>query len=482
MKPFNVDTWRETADYVLAPLVAEQMVDENNHHFWKSIQAGLQTQHFPAGAQRQVYEAVHSLIMDKHPVHITTLQSCLNGSTPHDYIAQLYAMYQQGSTLSGHVFEANVSHLKDLGERAQMIRKLKETTEALLEGDNRSHEAIVSDAITAMISSGNDTIKNETASAMADDFTAYMSEIPEQTLKTGVDLIDSWVGALGNGDFMAIAAPMKQRKTSLTLNMLIHMARKGHSVALLMFESNKRMVNAMMVSMLAIEWLVKQGLYDATDTDEQGRTIGSANQIWASTLVRIQGRYPTLGRIRAEAIREGIKEFNRLGDCLRVYDRTKDGGSLNDNTSIHRICLRDKALYDTDFIAIDHAQRINEPGKDYEKLTAIVPYLESLARRENIAMCLLAQLKADEAEGTGNTHLSGIRGGAVLDEAVDYMLITGYKQLIPGDENGGRYPNDALKLGLQHSRYGDGGAHKRAFVKIDPNTGWILNGGRRYRE
>ena len=246
-----------------------------------------------------------------------------------------------------------------------------------------------------------------------------------------------------------------------------------------MFESNKLMVNAMLVSMLAIEWLIKNNLYDANDTNKEGVTVGKANQIWASTLVKLQGRYPSLGKIRAQAISAGIQEFNKLSTYLRVYDRTKKGGSLSDNASIHRICLRDKALYATDFIAIDHAQRINEKGSDYEKLTTVVPYLESLARREDIAMCLLAQVNANNAEGTGDSHISGVRGGTVLDEAVDYMLITGYKQKLDEPiDNITRYPNDVLKIGLQHSRYGDGGSHRRAFVAIDPNSGLILHGGK----
>lgn len=305
-----------------------------------------------------------------------------------------------------------------------------------------------------------------------------MSEIPDNSLLTGIQLIDNWTGGLAKGDFVAIAAPMKQRKTSLLLNMMINMARDGHSVALMMLESNKRMVNAMIVSMFAIEYLIKTNQYTRPEMDENSQTIGQAKHIHASALVRLQGRYPSLGKIRTEAIRYGINELRSIQHNLRVYDRTREGGSLNDNASIHRVCLRDKALYDTDFIGIDHAQRVNERGNDYEKLTTVVPYLESLARRENVAMCLLAQLKADTAEGTGNTHISGVRGGSVLDEAVDYMFITGYKQLLPDSEE--RRPNDQLIIGLQHSRYGDGGAHKRQVVKIDPNSGLILNSGKGY--
>jgi len=476
MKPFSIQAWEQVADYVLAPLVAEQMVDGATKHYWLGVQGGLMAYQFPEGHHREVYKAVSGLILADKPVHITTLQNELNGSVPQEYLPQLYTLYTSGSTLSGHVFEANVETLCEYGERNHTIKQLQRAaTELISGGKDKDADKVVSHAISALVNSGSDSIEAETADRMADDFFAYMSEMPERHMQTGVALTDRWTGGFGAGDFIAIVAAMKQRKTSLVLNWLLNMARSGHSVALMMLESNKRMVNAMLVSMLAIEYLIENNLYNEPEIDNNGRPFGQANQVWASTLIKLQGHYPSLGQRRAEAIRYGISEFRKLERNFRVYDRTRKGGSLNDNASIHRVCLRDKALYGTDFIAIDHAQRINERGNDYEKLTTVVPYLESLARRENIAMCLLAQLKADEAEGTGNTHLSGVRGGSVLDEAVDYMFITGYKQKLPDSEV--RRPNNQLIIGLQHSRYGDGGAHKREVVNIDPNSGLILNGG-----
>lgn len=478
MKPLDLEQWGQTADYVLAPMVAESMIDNNNAHYWRANQANVLAYHFPDGKQRMVFKAVMGLILQDKPVHITTLQHELNGSVPPEYLMQLYTMYQKGSTLSGGVFDANIDTVKSYGERFALIRKLQAGIEALTTGgQGLAVDNVISQTVTGLISSSGDTIENETAERMADNFAEYMSVEPKSTMTTGIQLVDGWIGGLAKGDFMAIAAPMKQRKTSLVLNMMIHMARCGHSVALMMLESNKQMVNAMIVSMLAIEYLMKNRAYNA-DVES-----GKAHQIWASALVKMRARYRLWKDIRVAAVDYGITELRKLEQNLRIYDRTKAGGSLSDSASIHRVCLRDKALYNTDFIAIDHAQRIHVPGvanNDYEKLTAIVPYLEGLARREEIAMCLLAQLKASESEGTGDTHIAGVRGGSVLDEAVDYMLITGYKQKAPDTGNGTqeRLPSDVLMIGLQHSRYGDGGSHKRDYVAIDPNSGLIPYGGK----
>ncbi len=471
--PFNLELWQQTADYLLPVLIGEPMIDSANDHYWQAVQLNITAQHFPPGRWRDTWQAVCNLIQDGKPIHITTLQDVVNGTVGQDHLAQWYAMYQQGSTLRGHVFAANAETLRRYGETAYLLDQLHDTADRLMQGRDDT-DAVVSDAITNLSNVGSHTIVNETAAAMAGDFTQYLSEYPDQTLHTGVGLIDQWTGGFGRGDFLAIVASMKQRKTSLMLNILINMARAGKSVALMMLESNKRMVNAMIVSMLSIEYIMGQGWYFRVEED--GRT--PINQVSADALVKAQARYREWGKYRIEAVDYGIAEFRKLERNLRVYDKTRTGGSLHNIASIQRVCLRDKALFDTDMIAIDHAQRINEPGKDYEKLIAIVPYLETLARRENIAICLLAQLKADAAEGTGDSHLSGVRGGSILDEAVDYMIITGYKQKMEEPQGGvSRYPNDALMIGLQHSRYGDGGSHKRAFVAIDPNSGWLAKGG-----
>lgn len=486
MKPFNVELWQQTADYVLAPLLAEEMVDGNHNHYWRGVQQGMMAYVFPEGNHRQVYLAIQDLINQSKPVHLTTLQTVLDGSVSSDYLAMLYVTYKKGSTISGAVFETNVDTLLDFGSRYDMIKKLQRASDALMNGDKKNTaDSIITETVSSLMNSGMTSVENETAEQASDDFEAYMSNEPDNSLFTGIELIDQWLGGFGRGDFMAIAAPMKQRKTSLVLNMLVNMARNGKSVALMMLESDKRKVAASLVSMFAIEYLIKNNLYGQDIIDAHGTKQGRTDQIWASNLMRLQKRYPILGKVRTAAVEHGIRELKSLGSNLRVYDRSKKGGGLLDAASIHRLCLRDKALFDTDFIAIDHAQRIDERGAqgDYEKLIAVVPYLEALARREQVAICLLAQLKASEAEGTGDSHISGVRGGAVLDEAVDYMLITGYKQKMEqahGEKT--RYPNDVLMIGLQHNRYGEGGADKRKFVAIDPNSGLIMHYGKALHE
>lgn len=470
---FSLERWQEVADYVLPVLMAEEMHTEGNSHFWKAQQAGLLSVHFPHGKWRDMYLAVNQLVVTGKAVHITTLNEILAGKINDQAVMQWYGMYRDGSTLRGHVFDTHVKTLMEYGERYRLIVRAKQLVEDLQSPQEITH--VTSTAISDFINSGVDVIENDTAVQLADDFEQFLSGMPQRNMTTGVQVLDHWINGFTETDCWSIAAPMKQRKTSLVLNILLHMARKRDlSVSLLMFESNKRMAVAQIVAMLAMEYLVANNLYGKNIVGE--KDLVPVEQITAHALVRIQHGYKSWDKTRVDAVDYGIEEWRKLGTRFRIYDKSKSGGSLNDCASVQRIALRDKALYNTTFMAIDHAQRINEPGSDYEKMIRIAPYVETLARRESINTCLLAQLNASTAEGTGNTHMTGVRGGSVLDEAVDYMVITGYKQKVGEGDN--RYPPNKLIVGLQHSRYGDGGPHKRAIVDIDPHTGLILNNGK----
>lgn len=476
MKQFSIEQWQQIADYILAPLVAEEMLTKGHSHYWKTVENHVLSMHFPEGQWRLVYLAAQDLIISQKAIHITTLQNALQGQVNADYIALLFTLCQKNTSLLNGVFDANLSTLREYGERAYAIDKLNAGITALTSGDSRGQDAVISETIGSLMTSGADKIKHETAIEMGNDFESFMHEAPERTIKTGVEVVDHWIGGIAVGEFMAIVGAMKQRKTTLLLNMLINMAREGHSCSLMMFESNKRMINASLVAMLAMEWVLGHNLYGKPDIAANGQSYGNCEQIWVKSLVKLQRNFFTLGKYRAEAVRYGISEFKKLEANLRIYDRSKDGGGLTDAASLYRLALRDKALYDTEFIGADHAQRIKEQGKsDYENLLVTVPFMETLARREDMAICLLAQLSADKAEGTGDSHASGVRGGTILDEAVDSMFSIVYR----GKSDGGRQPNDVLKITAQQSRYGDGGAGTSAYIAIDPNTGFFPHGGKK---
>jgi len=262
---------------------------------------------------------------------------------------------------------------------------------------------------------------------------------------------------------IAIVAPYKMRKSTLLRIVALNIAKQGGSVAILMLESTRRMVVAQFVSMLAVEWLWNAGLYDALDRWGQPlRWIG------AKDLVRIRGGYRKWDERKVEAIDYGIRKYRELQNRLRIYDKGKDSGTLSDLTSLRRIIMRDKHLYGADLIAVDHMQRINEQGNDYEVMYNTSRYLETMARHEKIAMMLLAQVNESEIRSGVKTHSPGVKGGGDLSAAVDYLFTVSYGR----EDADGLAHKDRMTVKMHLSRFGEGGVS--ADIRIDPFTGLLL--------
>jgi hypothetical protein len=263
---------------------------------------------------------------------------------------------------------------------------------------------------------------------------------------------------------IGIVAPYKMRKSTLKRNIVLNIVEDGGSGAICMYESNRTMVYAQFISMLAVRWLHKQGQYEAVDTF--GRPVRWIN---GKDLVRVGNGYKKWFPLKAEAVNEGIKAFKALNDRLRVYDKSKDGGALASLSSLQRVLMRDKNRYGTDIAAVDHLLLIDEPGTDYEVMSKSARFLETFARREKTALLLLAQMNEASIKENGQGHSPGVKGGGDLAAAVDYMFTVSYK-----DTEEGVKASDLMTVTMRLSRYGDGGANVKSDLRIDPSSGWIL--------
>lgn len=471
-RPYTLELWQNMADFVLAVLIGEGMADHSEQHYWLAQQGNLAAADFPEGQWRETYSAIGALLVDRKPVHITTLAGQLKNDYS-GYHAALYTTYGKPgqSTLKGEVFTANVKEVRRLAQIARDLKLYEESMQRLVQGDDR--DAVAGSTVTRLVSVSSGEMRGETAHDTGEAFRSWMDAPGGDDFQTGIDQVDSWCNGMMQGVLIVLAAALKQRKTTFLLNLMLNMVRKHRlSVALMMFENTRQMIVAQCISMLAIEYLIQQGLYNepvALNSPVLHRHIS------AEQLVKLRGRYRRWPDRRTDAVDYAIDTWWELEKNFRIYDRTPEGGALSDCASIRRVAMRDAMLYGTHFLGIDHAQRINEPGSEYEKLTVIAPFIEQFARAEKTTVCLLAQLNvagANTAAGEEG-YTSGIRGGIILDEANDYLFKTTYRPELP---DGTKLPDDRLLLHLKHNRYGRGDL--KAVLRIDPFTGLILDNGR----
>lgn len=458
-----LENWQRAADHVLSVLLAEEVIHGNIARWERaSLERGLVIRHFPPGQWRAVYTELDSMRALGDAVHQSTLLNRCEGKVEQSWLVTRIALYSE--LIDGAVFERNLNDLLQMGEVALVRKQLKEADASLENGDQL--DGTVAELMSNLAFTGVEIVKNETAVDSANEMQKYLSQPPDKVISSGISCLDGWMGGIGEDDVIGIAAPYKMRKSTLARNIALNVAREGGSVAILMYESNKRMVVAQFVTMFAIEFLINNNLYHAIGQ----RSHNPLKWISAKDLVRVRAGYRQWESAKVAAIDYGIGEYRKLEKNLRIYDKSKEGGSLYDLASAQRVLLRDKRLYGADLAVIDHATQIMEGGSIYDRMSTIAPFLETFARRQKMAMCILAQMNEATVKSNREDHSPGIKGGGDLPAAVDYLFTVSYRE---EDENHQR-KDDAMTITMHLSRYGSGGTDVKAELPIDPASGLSL--------
>lgn len=458
-----IENWQRAGDHVLSVLLAEEVIHGNTQRWERaSYQHSLSARHFPPGQWRALYQHFDSMRTMGEAIHQSTLLNRCNGQVEQSWLVSRIALYSE--LIDGNVFDRNLADLMQMGEVAVVRKQLREADANLETGGELN--STIAELMSDLAFSGVEVVKNETAVDAANELESYLSKPPDVTISTGISCLDGWMGGIGEDDVIGIAAPYKMRKSTLARNIALNIVREGGSAAILMYESNKRMVVAQFVSMFAIEFLINEGAYQKMGE----RSKSPLKWLSAKDLVRVRAGYRQWEPIKVAAVDYGIAEYRKLEKRLRIYDKSKDGGALYDLGSAQRVLLRDKRLYGTDIAVIDHATQIMEGGSIYDRMSTIAPFLETFARRQKMAMCILAQMNEATVNSDREKHSPGVKGGGDLPAAVDYLFTVSYRE---EDENGQRN-DDKMTITMHLSRYGSGGTDVKADLPIDPSSGLSL--------
>lgn len=466
-----VQKWKLAAENVLSVLLSEEVAYDNFRAYERSLyEMGLRSAHFPSGQHRIAFKALIKLRDERKPVHPGTIAASTEGLSE-DWVYRLVATYD--ASIDGAVFEENVRILIGFGEEDRIVTLLAQAQNAIRSGQDHNSVTMKLMTILASSSSANE-INGETADAGAVSFEAMLGESPNKTLKLGIPPIDGWMGGLGEAEVLGVVGMYKGRKSSTARSAVKHLVDEGGSVDLCMLESNATMVRALFICMYAIEWLRANGEYEALDDDNQ-----PIRDISAKELVRARNKYLQWHKTQVAAIQYGIRRFKALGNRLRIFDKTAEGGALKDLDSIKRVLLRSKQRYGkADLAVVDHMLLISGFETEHELMKTASIELETFARHERMNLMLLAQMSEEAIKAGSRRRTSGVKGGGDLAAACDYVFTVNYKGALTSPKRGAIAPSttqdNILRITMEYSRYGEGGKNVYADVEIDPATGLIF--------
>lgn len=447
------------ADDVIAVLLNEETALDKSVY-----EMGLLPAHMPTPQHKIAMEVITKLRQEKKVVHDTVVMDMAAGAVGLEWISQRWALYD--ATRSGSVFEANVRLVREHGIRHGIQRVLNTGITQL--ADTKKPTALLISQLMDILSTVHmDTsIKGETAAEIAKEFIHMMNTEPVAQLSTGFQWLDTIAGGFDRKHLWWIAGAYKGRKSTMMLNLMLSALMQGAQVGTLSREMPRIRVAGQMVAMLAVAWLLREGLYNQTDAN--GIPL---NSISANSLARAKVGYRKWDKRKVAAVDYGIAEWTKFDKRLRIYDSMDGAGSLSDWASVQRVVKRDKAMYGLDLLFVDYMQLFDAPGKSEHEMTAYLSKnFQKLTMKEDITTIVVAQKNEDSIKNGQKSYSPGIKGGGDAAATADFMLVTSYKQGDQSDET-------QLNVRMQLSRHGTGGADVENTFDIHPASGLFLEAG-----
>jgi replicative DNA helicase len=431
----------------------------------------LRQGHFPTPELGLLFKTMCDLMRDKERVNDTTILARMGSEVDAKWLTDVLHTY---TPLVGDAFETNCKHVLKYGVRAGAARVTTRMTEQLKDPDGKPTATIILQGTDILTSLQLDAEpKSVQADEISTDFDRYMSTPPDKTIQVGLPFLDSLTGGFTRSDVWMIAGAYKMRKTTLMLNMCLNAALSGASVTFLSREMNKRQVAAQLICMLAVGDLLAHNEYDVEITDKHRPNVKyGLNWISPRKLMLARDNYrQTWDKRKVRAIDHARVQFNQIGDRLRIYDTTPEGGKLSDIASAELLVKRDIHRYGCDIFFADYLQLFDAPGTSaYDKQSYSSRAFQSLTKRENVTGVIAAQRSEEAIKSYSEeafAYSMGIKGGGDASAVADFALLTQYKHRKDVTER-------QLEIIMMLSRHGSGGQETKELADIHPSSGLLL--------
>lgn len=421
---------------------------------------------FPSPALGLLFQTLCDLARAKEMINDNTILSKIGSQVDSAWLLDVLKVY---TPVVGAAFASNCGLVLQYGVRAGAGRVARIMAQQLDDVQGKPTQTIIAQGTDILTSLRTDaTPKAVQANEVSDDLDSYIDAPAERSTKTGVGWVDALTGGFSLGDVWMIAGAYKMRKTTLMLNMALNAALGGASVTFLSREMNKRQVAAQLICMLAVGDLLEHNEYGIYSHDIRTDTDYYLNWISPRKLLMARAEYRKWDTRKVRAIDHARVMFRSIGDRLRIYDTTPDGGRLTDVASATLAIKRDIYLYGVEVVFADYLQLFDAPGDGlFDKTSYASRTFQEAAKTNNVTVCIAAQRNEESIKNELFTYSPGIKGGGDAAAVADFALQTRYKFSKDTTEN-------ELEISVTLSRHGSGGGDTKQLVPIHPNSGLLL--------
>jgi len=420
----------------------------------------------PTPAHGLLFKTLCDLNRENVTISDNTILARIGASVDIAWLKDVLAVY---TPKVGADFDANCKLVLKYGLRARAAGVSRIMADQFDDVEGKPLETIVSqgtDILTGLNTGSR--AKAVQADEISNELDVYFDAPADQTIPTGLAWLDGLTSGFAAGDVWMIAGAYKMRKTTLMINLCLHLAMKGISTTFLSREMNRKQVAAQMIAMLAVGDLLEHGEYETKFKDHNDKDA-YLNWIAPRKLMQVRSGYRSWDSRKVRAIDAARVKYKALGKVMRIYDTTPDNGGLSDIASAQNCVKRDLFLYNTQVVFVDYLQLFNAPvSGTYEQAAYNSRTFQEIAKRDPLTMVIAAQRNEEAIKNTEESYSPGIKGGGDAAAVADFALQTRYKFGANSDET-------KLEIAMTLSRHGSGGSDTKHIANIHPNSGLLLD-------
>lgn len=389
---------------------------------WPSLLAecDLRPEEFYGEASSLVFQAVLDVNASGQPVDILTVCDHLEKQTGRNYVMTVGKMIKD----YGHLRTA-----KQISDYAKIIRREHQVDRAAaiaqrLQTEVQSAGLEAIDAAIRDLMAINVTRRDfecgavDAMKATLDHMDDVMHGKADSGIKTGIRLLDDYLGGLHNSDLIIVGARPAIGKTAFMLNVALS---ANAPCGIISTEQPREQVGARLMSSDARVPLRKMRTADLEQSD-WGR--------FANTIAKLKDR------------------------VIRINDKPN-----SDIHEIYRQARKWKQMYDIKILYVDYIQHI--PGDRrlprHEQVEEIVKDLKNIARELNIPVLALAQVNRKVEDRTDKRpNLSDLKDSGAIEQEADQVMLL-YRDEVYNDDiqNQG-----IMEVDVQKNRHGPTGMVK----------------------
>ncbi len=332
------------------------------------------------------YRYIWGAMLDLHkaalPCDLVTLKPRVDEAT--------YAILADVATAA--ISSSNAEHYASLVKNSSLTRSVKKRVLSALDSDKQGEELLGSvyaaltsfDAITSDRSKGMDVIIEESLSELQ----TIIASGGSWGIETGFRELDMVTGGLPIGAITVIAARPGMGKSSLARQIADNVSARGEGVHVFSMEDRQRFYAL--------------------------RAISQHSDIELQRIKSLKVKSAELQDMRVKS--EGLRR-----KCW-IVDESAGGMTASQVSTRVR---RWKAAITTKLVVVDYLQLMGDPKADNqeEQVRRSVEALASLARRENIACIVVAQLNRENVREERRPRMTDLRGSGAIEQVADTIIM-----------------------------------------------------------